>query len=109
MIRNALKDLSQLCGVQEYNLQGLVNQFNNLISHYIFCEKEKKNTNVEVDIGIGTLVFIIVNNEIKYKFIPSKKLERSVSSGYNSKESVLIEKADKLIGQRINKTYKELL
>ncbi len=109
MTKNALNDLSQLCGVQEYNLVGLSNQFNTLISHYMFCLKNSVDNKLEVDIGIGTIVFILVNNEVKYKFIPSKNLEKSVIEGCKADESVLIKKANQLIGQRINKTYKELL
>lgn len=108
-MKDVLTDLSALCGVKRFNLDGLASQLTYLISHYITCARAEKTDVVELDIGIGTLILKLDDIEVKYKFIPSNQLSKEVINGYNSKDSVLIQKADKLIGQRINKTYRELL
>ena len=109
MVKNVKKDISQLCSISETNLDGLNNQLCDLISHYIYCARETEEKEIQLDIGIGLLIIMIYDKEVRYKFLPSKSMEKAVIDGYKSRNSVLIEKADKSIGQRINKTYKELL
>lgn len=104
-----LKDLAEISGVKKFNLDGLTKLSLDLFSHYISCAKQENTNLLEIDIGIGSLIIRLSENEIDYKFIPSKNLEWAIKDGLVNKESILIKKANTLIGQRINKTYKELI
>lgn len=104
-----LKDLSSVCGVKEYNLQGLSELAIDLIGHYIHCAKLEKDNPINIDIGIGNLAILCKEDCIEYKFSPSEDMEKSLSRSARMSSDVLIDRACELIGQRINKTYKELI
>lgn len=105
------KDLSQLTGVAEYNIQSLFDKINLIISHTV-CESLIEHRNeTSIDLGFGNLIIYINDDNIVYKFIPSNKLETSISTYTEMCDRLstpLTKKCDKVLGERINSTYKEL-
>lgn len=76
------------------------------------CVLEEYNTNgkfCSVDIGIGTLNFIFEQDELQFKFVPSKKLEDSIFDAISSNKSSLQEMIENKINSRMIKLYKELI
>lgn len=67
-----------------------------------------KETICEVDIEIGKILINLEDDCVRYKFIPSQKLERSiVSTIVDGKSPLQVEVEDKL-QKRIMNVYKEL-
>lgn len=104
-----IKDLSAITDIKEYNLKSLLTLVTKLISHYVYCSAKEKSTQIDIDLGIAELIIYFENDVVKYKFIPSKELHNSIKKSFNSDEDLLIDEAIKVLGQRIEKTYKELL
>ena len=61
-----------------------------------------------VDVGIGTLRILIEGDEIRYKFIPSRILERDLIDTIKTKKSPIETVLEETIDARINEAYKEL-
>lgn len=102
-----IKDLSCITEIKESLLQNLIKYSNLIISHDIvetLCNKEKIT---KIDIGIGYLYITNDNSIIKYKFIPSEKLEKTVIDSYNHKNELSI-KIENSLSEKINNSYKEL-
>ena len=61
-----------------------------------------------INIGIGNLVVNRDEDELMFKFIPSKALESFVVDVVNGKKSPLIKELELTITKRMLKLYKEL-
>lgn len=109
MISKLTQDLSAITGVPKLTLDNLVEKANTCIAHSLYETNLKKEALTEIDIGIGILYVKLENEQIKYKFIPSEKLEHFISFSLINKESPLILDAEKALKTRIEKTYKELI
>ena len=109
MINKLNQDLSDVTGIPKLTLDNLSYKACTCLGHSVYESLLKKEPLTEIDIGIGTLYIKVEGNDIKYKFIPSTKLETTVSFTIQNKESPLIVDAEKSLKTRIEKTYKELL
>ena len=105
---NLIDDLSVLTTIKKYNLEELVNKSNMIISHAVMESIRNKESTATVDIGIGKLLVKSEEDTLRFKFIPSTKLESTLIDTYSSGKSLLIEKIDSELGKRIEKTYKDL-
>ena len=106
---NLLKDLSSMTNIKEYNFEYLSKVISKLIAHYVFCAKQDNQKHIEIDLDFAKLIIGFADDNIFYKFIPSKELNDSIKQAYNDQDAKLIDETISLIGQRIIKTYKELL
>lgn len=79
-----------------------------IISYDIIESIKNKEDTVKIDIGIGILILSNKENKIKYKFIPSPKLENTVLNSYKSFNNLEF-KIDKSLSQRIKNAYEELI
>ena len=109
MISKLTQDLSAITGIPKLTLDNLVEKADICIAHSLYETSLKKEILTEIDIGIGMLYIKLEGNQIKYKFIPSEKLEQFISFSLVNKESPLILDAEKALKTRIEKTYKELI
>ena len=72
-------------------------------------ENEKRGEPITyVDIGYGTLYIKHENDELRYKFIPSKSFEKDLKEVILSGQSPLISKAEEALKDKITNTYKDL-
>ena len=62
-----------------------------------------------VDIGIGNLSFLIEDDGVSYKFIPSDKFEDMLIKAVKSNKSPLIEHLDRGITEKVVEAYKNLM
>lgn len=107
-MNNLLNDLCTLTTVGKYNLDNLLSKTNSIISH---CVQESICNNEEitsVDIGIGVLHIKHTQDNLKYKFVPSSKLDKLIIDTVKNRESKLVLEIDEALGQRINNTFKDL-
>ena len=83
-------DLSTLTTINE-------STFNKLLTKVIWCICDSveravlsKDNIVDIDTGIGRLLINISENEVKYKFKPSEKLETSISDTIINEHNELV-------------------
>lgn len=102
-------DLTNLTSIPEKFFEKLDDNIIFSISQTVEEMLTKNETSCEIESGIGTLIISFETGELKFKFIPSKRLEKEViktiETGKNSMENVLTSN----MVSTLEKTYKELL
>lgn len=104
-----IDDLSAITTISNHALVNLVEKAMSCICHDVCENIISGNPLTEIDIGIGVLYIKLEGENIKYKFLPSKKLEEYVASTVELKISPLVLQVDEAFRQRIESTYKDLL
>lgn len=107
-MHNLIEDVSTLTTIGKYNLESLVDIVTSIISHDVVEDIKTQQPITSVDVGIGVLHITIQDDVLRYKFVPSRKLENCIRTTYISGESDLLTKVDEALGNRIMKTYKDL-
>lgn len=102
-------DLCAITSISKLALDNLVDKSITCICHSVQENILSKDPLTCIDIGIGTLYIKFEGNEVKYKLIPSKKLEESVSFTLLNKQSPLVYSLETALKDRIENAYKELL
>ena len=103
------KDLASLTTIPRELIDKLIAiaEFN--ICHGVFEGITEKKNPVELDIGIGILYIKYEGNDVKYKFIPSQRLEEEVNEVLISRRSPIMSKSTKQLSSRIQAAYKEFI
>lgn len=106
---NIIKDLKSLTNISESILNKLTD-----ISSWIICNNIEENIRdsndfLELDIGIGVLIINTVEDNIKYKFIPSKQLENGVRDTLCNHKNPLTLNLEQSLAKKITSVYKELM
>lgn len=109
MAYDLIDNLGSLTLIKSSILNKQVEISENCICDYILEAIENDEDIVSIDIGIGMLSINISDDEISYKFIPNRKLEKKILKTIETEESPLITQIEKKLNQRILNTYKELL
>lgn len=108
-MNNIIQDLSLTTTIKKSVLDKLVENTCLLIAHSVAETAVLREDICELDIGIGTLMLLRDEDCIKYKFIPSPKLEMDVVKAYKTKQSPMIRSVDDSLKRRVENIYKELL
>ena len=106
---NLIKDIATITLIKFPIFSKLINVSEVCICDYVNTSQIKGSDIIEVDIGIGTLFINIANDEILYKFVPSKKLEKKLVKTIVDGKSPIIDKVENKLNNKILNTYKELL
>lgn len=105
---NLIEDLAKFSGIPESKLNNLVEKSSldiaQSVEEYLTSDEECCNINI----GIGNLIVNKDEEELMFKFIPSKGLESFVTDIINDKKSPLIKELELSITKRMLKLYKEL-
>ena len=109
MTYDLIDNLGSLTLIKSSILNKQVEISENCICDYILEAIENDEDIITINIGIGILSINISNDEISYKFVPNKKLEKKLLKTIETEESPLVEQIEKKLNQRILNTYKELL
>ena len=109
MTNKLVNDISSITGIQQFTLEHLVDKCNLCICHDVFESVYCRNDTCEIDIGIGILYIKLEDDMIKYKFIPSKKLEESVRTTVSTGVSPLIETVEDTLKSKVENAYNRLL
>lgn len=107
-MKDLIQDISILTTIGKYNLDQLVNKSVAIISHDVEESLRDGNNITSIDIGIGELHILHTDGSIKYKFIPSKRLDDVIVDTCVNRQSALDILIDKALGERIQNTYKDL-
>lgn len=108
-MNDLIVDLSNITTIQKASLERLRDLSVDCIGHSVY-ESLSNNENVsEINIGYGSLIVMVEDNSILYKFIPNSKLENTLKNVVQNNESPLTKRVEKTIIDKIEKTYKDLL
>lgn len=104
-----INDLTNLTSIPEKFFEKLESNIMFSILQTLEEALINKSSECEIECGIGTLFISLEEEGLKFKFIPSKKLEKeiikTVEQGKNSMEAVLTTN----MVSTLEKTYRELL
>ena len=109
MSYDLLKNVSSLTLIKPSILNSIINIEEDCICDYTLDIYESDDDIIEIDIGIGTLYINIIEDELTYKFVPSKRLEKKIINTINSGESYLEKDIESKLNSKLFNTYKELL
>ena len=106
---NIVKDVSALSTIQDKVIYKLLDKFT-----YSICEAVEEaviadDDVVVLDIGIGELTIKLSEDGIRYKFIPSQKLEEGVKNTFIYRQNLLEKTLEESLVNRLTNTYKDLL
>ena len=104
---NLKSDLSTLTTINESTFDKLLTKIIWCISDSVERAVLSKEDKVDIDIGIGRLLIGISNKEIKYKFIPSKQLESSVSNTVINEHNELVTALEDSLVTKITNVVKD--
>ena len=106
---NIATDLSTLTTIPKSAIIKLLNKESYIISEAVEEGLLSGNQIIEIDLEIGVLSILIDESQIKYKFIPSTKLEKAVKQTVKNRKNPLKDSLEKTLVNRITDIYKELL
>ena len=108
-MNKVLEDLNVLTTIPLTALQDLRDQGIDCIAHSVLENILSENPLTELDIGIGILYIKLEDESIKYRFIPSKKLEDTVAFTVLTKQSPVVSRAETALKEKVESTYKNFL
>jgi hypothetical protein len=89
---------------------------NKLIERTIYCicedideAKLVDNISVDFDIGIGTLTISKINDSLKYRFVPSAKLNDNIAATIVDNKNPMTAAVEESLVNKITNVYKNLL
>ena len=108
-MNDAIKDLSTITTIPYYTLQTLGNKLVDVIQYSVKESLLNQEDVCEVDIHIGKIIIALVDDAIRFKFIPSAKFEESIIDVYAKKECKIVEKVQDSVYNKIMNAYKDLI
>ena len=103
-----INDLSTITTIQEKALRKLVDKSMFLICHSVQESIEENDDTTTMDIGIGKLSIKIDDDGIKYRFVPTPKLEEAMHETLNSGKSPLLYELEQSLVKKVEQARKEL-
>lgn len=102
---NIIKDLSTLTTIDENTFSKLVQKVEWCINDAVESSILSKDTILNLDIGIGILI-IKFDDTIKYKFIPSTSLEKSIINTITNERNDLKNNLETSLVNKLQNVYK---
>lgn len=103
------EDLATLTTIPEKTIAKLLSKVNYCICNAVEESVLANELITEIDLDFGTLKILTANNELKYKFIPSAKLNDSIIATITNGHNTLTKTLEATLVERITSTYKDLL
>ena len=103
-----VSDMSVITTIPLSTLNKLVDKEQLCILHKIVESELKGDPITAIELGFGTLYIKHDDDEIKYKFIPSKQFENNVKTVITTGESPLIATVEEALKDKILSVYKDL-
>lgn len=109
MVYDLIQNLCSLTQIRYSVFNKLLQISENCICDYTLNSIEEDEDIITINIGLGLIYINIIENEIEYKFIPNKKLEKKLLKTIENGESPLVQDIESKLNKKIIDTYKELL
>ena len=104
-----ISDLSLITTIPNKTLQRLCDKGTECICHDVLETIQSEETSTDIDISVGTIKIIIEDDELHYRFIPSRRLEEMLVNSIGSGEDPLVACIENSLSSRILNTYKDLI
>lgn len=108
MKNTMIEQLSKLTTIPNDSLERLKNIEIMCITNDFYETLKTSNKLTTTDVGIGTLNILYDNGAVKFKFVPSAKLEEEIIQTAKGKQSKLEKTLDKSLKDSLVNTYKDL-
>lgn len=106
---NLNNELSILTQIPINVLDKLSNISKKCILHNIHQSCLEDKDCLEIDIGYGNIIMYISDENIVYRFVPSKDFEKSIINTIDSQEDPLILDIEQSLKKKVLNVYKELI
>lgn len=107
---NLVQDISTLTTIPVSNVEYIADIITDTISHSVLEAKLNDEETCIISLSkVGKLLISISEEELRYKFIPSKYLEEKLINTLNKEESSLETKIENSLSKRLISAYKDLL
>lgn len=103
---NIKEDLSTLTTINESVFTKLVNKIEWCISDGVEKAIKSGENQVNIDFDLGTLMINFDNEQIRYKFKPSQKLEKIVTNTVVNERNDLVLNIEESLISKLTNTYK---
>lgn len=103
---NIKEDLSTLTTINESVFTKLVNKIEWCISDGVEKAIKSGENQVNIDFDLGTLMINFDNEQIRYKFKPSQKLEKAVTNTVVNERNDLVLNIEESLISKLTNTYK---
>lgn len=103
---NIKEDLSTLTTINESVFTKLVNKIEWCISDGVEKAIKSGENQVNIDFDLGTLMINFDNEQIRYKFKPSQKLEKVVTNTVVNERNDLVLNIEESLISKLTNTYK---
>ena len=100
------KDLSTLTTINESTLSKMTNKIIWCITDAVCKSVYARDESAVIDMGIGKLTIKFDNDQIKYKFVPSKDLEESVTNAVINERNPLVDALESSLVDKMTNVYK---
>lgn len=104
-----IEDMSKISTIPKLSLDKLVDIQNSCISHAVLEAIQSNESIIEANIGIGVIKICLSDEEIKYSFTPSVKLNSSILDCINNNRDQLDTQIECALRDRILNHYKDLI
>ena len=105
---NIREEIQRLTTIDSNALERLNNLTSCCIADAVYESNLNNDDCVEIDLGYGRLIISKTNNELRYKFVPSAKLEediiRAIKENKSSLDDIVLDK----LKSSLLSTYKDL-
>ncbi len=103
------EDVSKITGLPYSYLNRIMERIQDCICYNVQTDLKNCINICSVDINIGQLIIQIMDNEIKYKFIPSTGFEQDLIDTIQKGECPLISKLENNLSEKVLSTYQDLM
>ncbi len=100
------KDLSTLTTINESTLSKLNNKAVWCITDAVCKSVYNRDDSAIIDMGIGKLTIKFDNNQVRYKFVPSKELEEAVTAAVLDERNPLVDALESSLVDKMTNVYK---
>lgn len=104
-----IKDVCTLTSLPNNLTNDIVPVMESAVTHKVFESIMEGESITQVDIGIGLLYIKNEGTAVKYRFVPSKRLEEEVAKVLVTKESPLEKKLEKSLLEKMENAYKGMI
>lgn len=108
MERDLLKDAAVLTTLGPQLMGKISETFEYCISDYVGDARQEDSDLLEIDLGFGKLILLLLEDSIRYKFEPTKSLEKKIVAAYNGEESPIYSHLGKRLLKRLETAYKDI-
>lgn len=104
-----IDDIANLTSLPKNMSKEIVPIMESAVAHRVFESVLSGNTVTEINLGVGMLYIKNEGSSVKYRFVPSKKMEEEVAKVLVTKTSPIERKLEQSLLTKLENAYKGLV